>query len=435
MYLAFLGYLLIIVMMIGLLKNKLTPVVAFVVLPVVFGLLAGFSPSEIGGFAKEGVPKTLSATALALFATAYFAIMTDEGLFDPIVSWLSKKAGGNVVAIMLITVFIAAISHMDTGMTSTILVTIPAMLPLYRKFKIKPEYLFLLMAQSIGVVNLLPHGGGMIRMSSVSGLEISQMFRTVAPVIALMLVYNLGCAIVFGRREQRRIAAGVDEATYGEAENKEVVFKDVKIGVRYWLNLAVTALLLTLMFEGSLPGYFVFMIGLSLALLINYRTPKEQVAKIKYVAEKAYPIALVMLASGVLVGVMSGTGMLAEMANVIVSLIPESFRRFYGVIVGVISIPLSFSLGADGFYYGLSPLFLEVGTSYGFSALSLASIMMLARDAVGCITPVSPVTYLAPGLLGKDLTVFIKFCLKYLLLYFAIELVLCILLGILPIVV
>lgn len=435
MYLAFLGYLLIIVMMIGLLKNKLTPVVAFVVLPVVFGLLAGFSPSEIGGFAKEGVPKTLSATALALFATAYFAIMTDEGLFDPIVSWLSKKAGGNVVAIMLITVFIAAISHMDTGMTSTILVTIPAMLPLYRKFKIKPEYLFLLMAQSIGVVNLLPHGGGMIRMSSVSGLEISQMFRTVAPVIALMLVYNLGCAIVFGRREQRRIAAGVDEATYGDAENKEVVFKDVKIGVRYWLNLAVTALLLTLMFEGSLPGYFVFMIGLSLALLINYRTPKEQVAKIKYVAEKAYPIALVMLASGVLVGVMSGTGMLAEMANVIVSLIPESFRRFYGVIVGVISIPLSFSLGADGFYYGLSPLFLEVGTSYGFSALSLASIMMLARDAVGCITPVSPVTYLAPGLLGKDLTVFIKFCLKYLLLYFAIELVLCILLGILPIVV
>lgn len=435
MYLAILGYLLIIVMMIGLLKNKLTPVVAFVVLPVVFGLLAGFSPAEIGGFVKEGVPKTLSATALALFATAYFAIMTDEGLFDPIVSWLSKKAGGNVVAIMLITVIIAAISHMDTGMTSTILVTIPAMLPLYRKFKIKPEYLFLLMAQSIGVVNLLPHGGGMIRMSSVSGLEISEMFRNIAPVIVLMLVYNLGCAVFFGRSEQRRIAAGVEEATYGEAEDKAVVFKEVKLGIRYWLNLAVTLLLLTLMFEGTLPGYFVFMIGLSLALLINYRTPKEQVAKIKYVAEKAYPIALVMLASGVLVGVMSGTGMLTAMANVIVSLIPESFRRFYGVIVGIVSVPLSFALGADGFYYGLSPLFLEVGTSYGFSALSLASIMMLARDAVGCITPVSPVTYLAPGLLGKDLTVFIKFSLKYLLLYFAIELVLCVMFGILPIVV
>lgn len=435
MYLAILGYLLIILMMTGLLKGKLTPVVAFVVLPVIFGLLAGFNPFALGDFIKEGVPKTLSSTALTLFATAYFAIMTDEGLFDPAVAWLAKKAGGNVTAIMIITVIIAAISHMDTGMTSTILVTIPAMLPLYRKFKIKPEYLFLLMSQSIAVVNLLPHGGGMIRMSSVSGLEISDMFRNIAPVIGLMLVYNLGCAVFFGRREQKRIAAGVDHAVFGDTEDREVVLKDVKLDLRYWLNLIVTIALLALMFEGSLPGYFVFMVGLSLSLVINYRTPKEQAAKLKVVAEKAYPIALVMLASGVLVGVMSGTGMLAEMANVIVGLIPAAFRRFYGVIVGIVSLPMSFALGADGFYYGLSPLFLEVGTTYGFSQLSLASIMMLARDALGTITPVSAVTFLAPGLLGKDLIVFIKFCLKYLILYFAIELVLCILFGILPIVV
>lgn len=435
MYLAILGYLLIIIMMAGLLKGKLTPIVAFVVLPIVFGLLAGFSPWELGDFVKEGVPKTLSATALALFATAYFAIMTDEGLFDPAVSWLSKKAGGNVVAIMVITVIIAAISHMDTGMTSTILVTIPAMLPLYRKFKIKPEYLFLLMSQSIAVVNLLPHGGGMTRMSSVSGLEISTMFRNIAPVLVIMLIYNLGCAVFFGLKEQKRIAAGLDVATYGDVEDKEVVLKDVKLNAKYWCNLIVTIVLLVLMFEGTLPGYFVFMLGLSLALVINYRSTKEQNATLKRVAEKAYPIALVMLASGVLVGIMSGTGMLTEMANVIVSLIPDSFRRFYGVIVGVLSLPFSFALGADGFYYGLSPLFLEVGTSYGFSALSLASIMMLARDALGTLTPVSAVTYLAPGLLGKDLPVFIKFALKYLLLFFAIELVLCIILGILPIVV
>ena len=435
MYLAILGYALVIIMMIGLLKNKLTPMVAFVVLPIIFGLLAGFSPAEIGGFAKDGVPKTLSASALALFATAYFAIMTDKGLFDPIVSWLSKKAGGNVVAIMIITVIIAAISHMDTGMTSTILVTIPSMLPLYKKFKIKPEYLFLLMAQSIAVVNLLPHGGGMIRMSSVSGLDIALMFRTIAPVIACMLIYNLICAVIFGKREQRRIAARVDPAVYGDTEDRDVTLMEVKVDVRYWLNLAVTFVLLALMFEGSLPGYFVFMIGLSLAMLINYPNPKEQTATLKRVAEKAYPIALVMLASGVLVGVMSGTGMLTEMANVIVALIPESFRRFYGVIVGIISLPLAFALGADGFYYGLSPLFLEVGANYGFTTLSLACIMMLARDALGNLTPVSPVTYLAPGLIGKDLPVFIKFCMKYLLLYFLIELVLCVLFGILPIVV
>lgn len=308
-------------------------------------------------------------------------------------------------------------------------------LPLYKKFQIKPEYLFLLLAQSVGVVNLLPHGGGMIRMSSVSGLDIADMFRTVAPIIACMLVYNLICAVVFGKKEEKRIASGLDPAVYGDTEDRDVTLMEVKIDWRYWCNLVVTFVLLALMFEGTLPGYFVFMIGLSAALLINFPNPKEQVATLKRVADRAYPIALVMLASGVLVGVMSGTGMLTEMANVIVGLIPESFQRFYGVIVGLISLPLSFALGADGFYYGLSPLFLEVGASYGFTTMSLACIMMLARDALGNITPVSPVTYLAPGLIGKDLPVFIKFCLKYLVLYFLIEMVLCILFGILPVIV
>ena len=113
-----------------LLKGKMTPVVTFVVIPPVFALLAGFGPVEISEFVSAGVPKTLSSMALTLFATVYFRIMTDQGLFEPIVRWLGKRAGGNVSAILIVTTIIAAISHMDTGTTSTMLVTIPAILPL-----------------------------------------------------------------------------------------------------------------------------------------------------------------------------------------------------------------------------------------------------------------------------------------------------------------
>lgn len=142
-----------------------------------------------------------------------------------------------------------------------------------------------------------------------------------------------------------------------------------------------------------------------------------------------------MLASGVLVGVMSGTGMLTEMANLVVSLIPEALKNFYGVIVGYLSIPLSICLGADGFYYGLTPLFTQVGNVYGFSTLSIVTVMLLARDAFGMITPVSAVTYLAPGLLGKELNVFIKFSFKYLLIFFTVEMLLCVLMGAMPLLV
>lgn len=434
MYLAILGYLMIAVMMWGLLKGKFTPVVAFAILPTIAGLLAGFSPVEISKFVSEGVPGTLNATALAAFATVYFAIMTTEGLFDPIVSFLSKKAGGNVIAIMIITSIISAISHMDTGTTSTVLVTIPAMLPLYKKFKIRVEYLFLLMAQSVAVINLLPHGGGMIRMSSVTGLDVSLMFKTILPIILCMMVFNFVTAVFYGMREQRRIAAGV-AVEYGDVTDKKLETKAVKIDWRYWCNLILTLCLLGLMFEGSIKGYYVFMIGMALALLINYSNPKDQMNVLKEHAAKAYPIVVVMMASGVLVGVMSGTGMLTEMANLVVSLIPEALKNFYGVIVGYLSIPLSICLGADGFYYGLTPLFTQVGNVYGFSTLSIVTVMLLARDAFGMITPVSAVTYLAPGLLGKELNVFIKFSFKYLLIFFTVEMLLCVLMGAMPLLV
>jgi len=434
MYLAILGYSMMALLIFVLLKGKLTPVVAFVILPPVFALLAGFSIFDISGFVVQGVPKTINAMALTLFATVYFRIMTDRGLFEPVVRWLSKKAGGNVSAILVITTIIAAISHMDTGTTSTMLVTIPAMLPLYKKFNIRVEWMFLMIAQAVGVVNLLPHGGGPVRVSSVTGLDISLIFRTIAPVIIAMLVYNVISAVLFGRIEQRYIekmyGTKNGDATGAAADLSNI--REVKIDAKYWANLIVTFLMLGLMFQGKLSGYFIFMLGLAAAMLINFPKTTDQIKVIKASGEDALYISAIMLASGVMVGILSGTGMLTSMAEVVVGLIPTSLKSIYGILIGYLSIPLSIALGADGFYYGLTNLFTQVGNSYGFTSLSIVSLMMLARDAFGNITPVSPVTYLAPGLLGKDLGAFIKFCFKYLLLYFTVEVLLCVLFGIVP---
>jgi len=436
MKLAILGYLMMALLMFILLKGKMTPIVAFVVIPPIFALFAGFNFLEISEFVTAGVPKTLSSMALTLFATVYFRIMTDNGLFDPIVNLLSKRAGGKVPAILLITTLISAISHMDTGTTSTILVTIPAMLPLYKKYHIRVEWLFLMIAQAVGVINLLPHGGGPTRISSVTGIDVAVLFRTVAPIIVCMLIYNVVSAILFGKMEQRYITK-----TYGglvQDDGVEGIIasdKEVKIDARYWVNAVVTIGILALMFEGSLSGYFIFMIGLAIVLVVNFPNVKDQITVVKDSSADALYISAIMLASGVMVGILSGSGMLDSMAQVIVNLIPSGLKNFYAVIVGYLSIPLSICLGADGFYYGLTPLFTEVGTSYGFPVLSITSVMMLARDAFGNITPVSPVTYLAPGLLGKELGVFIKFSFKYLLLFFTVEMVLCVLFGIVPLMV
>lgn len=433
-YLAFLGYALIIIMIVGLLKKKLIPVVAFAILPPIFGLLAGFSIFELSDFVVEGVAGTVNSAALCLFATLYFCIVTDIGLFDPLVNFLSKKAGGNIVAITVITTLISAVSHLETGMTATMLITIPAMLPLYKRFGIRREILFLLIAQSVAVINMLPHGGGMIRIAGVTGLDVADIFANIAPIIVIMMIYNIIFAVLIGRKEKRRIAKSNDEAADYEVDlSRKKEMKSVKINFVYFLNLFVTIAIIVLMFFNVIRSYFIFMMGVGLILIINYKDIKDQNDAIKKHAASAYNIGIIMLASGILVGIMSGTGMLTQMANVIILLIPDFLKQVFGIIVGFLSIPLSLALGADGFYYGLTPLFTQIGTTYGIPVLSIASIMIIARDAVGCLTPVSAVSYLAPGLLDLELKDLIKFSFKYLFLFFCIEMVLAVLLGIVPI--
>lgn len=59
--------------------------------------------------------------------------MSDAGMFDILVNKLVKKAGKNVVFIAIVTAIIAIFSHLDGATVTTVLVTIPALLPLYKK--------------------------------------------------------------------------------------------------------------------------------------------------------------------------------------------------------------------------------------------------------------------------------------------------------------
>jgi CitMHS family citrate-Mg2+:H+ or citrate-Ca2+:H+ symporter len=250
-----------------------------------------------------------------------------------------------------------------------------------------------------------------------------------------MMIYNVGFAVFVGMREKRRLAAlGPFTVEAGPGAGAVGEENAVKIDVHYILNLVLTIAILVLMFLNLFQSYFVFMMGLALALTLNYRTAKEQNDILKELAANAYPIGIIMLASGILVGIMGKTGMLTEMANLIIRLIPKILSPFFTMIVGFISVPMSMALGADGFYFGLTPLFTEVGTQYGIPMLSIVSIMLLARDAVGCITPVSAVTYLAPGLIGIELKDLIKFSFKYLFVFFCIEVVLALVLRVIPLI-
>lgn len=58
--------------------------------------------------------------------------MNDVGMFDPLMNFLAKKAGNNIVLVTIATGIIATIAHLDGTTAGTCLITVPAMLPLYK---------------------------------------------------------------------------------------------------------------------------------------------------------------------------------------------------------------------------------------------------------------------------------------------------------------
>lgn len=403
---AVLGYAMIAVIVILLLTNKANPIMAFIIVPPIFALIAGYTITEINDFIKAGVSGSMGTALLAMLSIIFFSVMTEQGLFDPIVNFLVSKAGNNVAVITVISALVAHFSHLDTGTTSTLLVTIPAMLPIYRRLGINRKYLYLELVQAIGVMNLLPWGGAITRSCAVTGMDPAAITTALIPCVIAGFIYNMVTAYIYGKRAQAEINAGIldkgEDKVEGDVGLTVEGNRDTKINLKYWINLAWTLFIIFLLFKGTFAGYITFMFAVAGALLINYRTVKEWNGVIDKYAKNALRITLVMFAAGIFSGILNKSAMLTEMANVVTGLIPESMAPLFAIICGVIAFVFSILLGADGFHYGMMPLLIKAGESFGFAAPGLVYIMCLGADVVSQLRPVQATSWMTAGMIGIE---------------------------------
>ncbi len=83
-----------------LIKGKMTPIAAFILLPTIAAFCAGYPAEEIGGFIKSGIGSMTTTAGLFAFSISYFSIMPDIGLFDPLLNMLIRKKSQNVFFIL-----------------------------------------------------------------------------------------------------------------------------------------------------------------------------------------------------------------------------------------------------------------------------------------------------------------------------------------------
>ena len=433
-----------------LLSGKTIPVIGFVLISLVGALVAGLTGNlDLGektllavlkSYVTTGVGTVVSSVGMAAFGTAFFTIQTSKGTFDPIVNYLSKFTN-SVMIVMLITYAVASVGHLDTGTTSTILLTIPMMLPIYRRMHIKVEYMFLCIGSAVAILNMLPMAGGPIGLSVSTGTEVGVIENAVVPAMIIGWIVNAILIIVWHSKvEQARInkmsQAEIDamDAEYsalldGDNAKKGQELQNVTLDWKYYVNLFTTIIALVVVFMDKLPAYFVFMIAFSIALIVNYPGNKAKQAAIKMCAPNCYPIITVMLCAGVFVGVTRESGMLTDMATFVVTLIPESLHGIYNAVVSLVCVPMSIALGSQAYYYGFSPLLVEVASRIGVPAISTIATLIITQNAFGFITPVSAVNHLACGMLGRDIKDVFKFCFPRLLVFLVIQLAICFVIG------
>lgn len=432
--LALLGVATIVVLLAAILSRRMSALVALIVVPVVAALIGGFG-LQTSQFVVNGVKALAPVVGMFVFAILYFGTITDAGTLDPIIDRILRTVGTRPTRIVVGTALLALLIHLDGSGAVCFLITIPAMLPLYDRLNMDRRVLAAAVSLAAGV-NFLPWTGPMIRASASLHLPVSSIFNPLIPVQIVGLVFVFGMAWMLGKREERRLGArlaGVEVAlARHELTDEEQALRRPR---NFWFNLLLTAAVLgTMVVMGEkIPPVLMFMIGLCIALLVNYPNVEMQRKRIDAHARAALMMAGILLAAGVFTGIMQGSGMLKAMAQAAVGFVPASMATHIPVVLGLISMPLSLLFDPDSFYFGVLPVVAEVAAQLGVPAVKIGQAAILGQMTTGFpISPLTPATFLVIGLTGIDLAEHQRFSFPLLFGASVVMTLACVVFGIFP---
>ena len=400
------------IVVILLMGKRFSPIIALTIIPFLAAIVAGFEMSEIANFYESGITKVMGVAVMFIFAILYFGIMQDVGLFTPLIRKMLQITGSNPVAITCGTVIIAAIAHVDGSGASTFLITIPALLPLYKKVKMNPYLLLLLVGTSASIVNMIPWGGPMGRSAIILEVDPTDLWRPLIPLQFVALLLLLALAFFLGLKEKKRIHkleenidTEHDDFNQDQLEEKE----DHPTVKPIWVNLLLTLAVIAMLFWGIIPAGFTFMIGVGLALVLNFPQKKLQMNRLKHHAPNALVMATIILAAGSFLGILNGSGMLDSIATDMVNVLPEAIIPELHLIVGALGVPLELVLSTDATYFALYPIIEQIVTGYGVDATVAIYLMMIGNIIGTFISPFSPALWLALGLSGLEIGKHIRY--------------------------
>ncbi|MFI7404550.1 CitMHS family transporter [Streptomyces sp. NPDC049541] len=449
--LTILGFAMIATFLVLIMLKKMSPIAALVLIPALFCVFVG-KGAKLGDYVIDGVTSLAPTAAMLMFAIVYFGVMIDVGLFDPIVRGILKFCKADPLRIVVGTAVLAAIVSLDGDGSTTFMITVSAMYPLYKRLKMSLVVMTGVAAMANGVMNTLPWGGPTARAATALKLDASDIFVPMIPALAMGLLFVFGLSYVLGRRERKRLGVlTLDEVLVEEKETETVLVgagsgagsgKDAKRatgGSRtdadlpadeddglqgldpdrptlrpklYWFNALLTVALLTAMIMEWLPIPVLFLLGAALALTVNFPHMPDQKARLGAHAENVLNVSGMVFAAAVFTGVLQGTGMVNSMAKWLVDNIPDGMGPHMAFVTGILSIPLTYFMSNDGFYFGILPVLAEAGQAHGVSSLEIARASLIGQP-LHMSSPLVPAVYVLVGMAKVEFGDHTRFVVKW----------------------
>ncbi|GAV44720.1 CitMHS family transporter [Streptomyces acidiscabies] len=466
--LTILGFTMIATFLVLIMLKKMSPIAALVLIPALFCVFVG-KGAHLGDYVIDGVTGLAPTAAMLMFAIVYFGVMIDVGLFDPIVRGILKFCKADPLRIVVGTAILAAIVSLDGDGSTTFMITVSAMYPLYKRLKMSLVVMTGVAAMANGVMNTLPWGGPTARAATALKLDASDIFVPMIPALAVGLVFVFALSYVLGRRERKRLGVltlddvlveekttesetvlvgagttgatgttgakgaaggttgttgstgstgGTTGTTGGDDSDEDDGFRVLdpdRSTLRpklYWFNALLTVTLLTAMIMEWLPIPVLFLLGAALALTVNFPHMPDQKARLAAHAENVLNVSGMVFAAAVFTGVLKGTGMVDHMARWLVDNIPDGMGPHMAFVTGLLSLPLTYFMSNDGFYFGVLPVLAEAGQAHGVSSLEIARASLVGQP-LHMSSPLVPAVYVLVGMAKVEFGDHTRFVVKW----------------------
>ncbi|QCT21295.1 citrate transporter [Jejubacter calystegiae] len=409
-----------------LMARRLSALTALIVIPTIFALLGGFH-AQMGKFVLDGLRTVAPNGVMIIFAMLYFMVMTEAGMFDPLVNKVVKAVHGDPVKIFLGTVLLAFIVALDGDGATIYIIVLSAFLPIYQRLGLSLPMVCCLLLQVSGLGNMVPWGGPTARAATAMHIDVGDMFVPMIPALLACVVWTFVLAWVFGRRERVRLGEGLSwKAVHApQAQDRG------RGPLTFYFNWLLTLGLIACLCIEVLPLSYLFMLAACVALMVNFPGLNQQKEQLEQHAPPILAVSSLIFAAGVFTGLFTGTGMVNAVGTALLKIIPDAMGPYMAPVTALLSIPMTWLVSNDVFYFGVLPVLADTARHHGISGIEMARASLVGQP-VHILSPLVASTYLVVSMLKLDYAGNQRFTFKWSLVNCFILLVISLLLGVIP---